>query len=537
MEGRCRHTGDTAAPYTSRVRPLPPTILACVVATAVAAVHPEAQSPQRRWLAGDAHIHSHWSPGYDRSVTPPRYLVGQDAMYPTPHNAAMARAHGLSWMVTTDHGGPGHAKLNRDQAYPELLASRRQVPEVLQFYGMELNMPAMDHHTLIIPRHAGERDMLFEIERRFDAAETWPADPARSTDAARQAAMSFLAALPRLPLVFANHPSRSASGLRAYGADTPAELRDNHTRAPLVYRGLEGAPGHQASGLARDGTPRRTAAGVATGFRGGYTRAGAHTIGGFDQMVAVVGGVWDAMLGEGRRFWVVAASDSHVHFTDPARQGNDFWPGQFHKTYVLAHRSYDDVLDGLRSGRVFAVAGDLISELEVTARAGTARADMGGTLTLKPMRPVQVTVRFRDPVRPNHGGRTPLVARVDVIVGNLTGPPEDVTVDQNPSTRVVARLTRRDLACSGEVCRATVTLPPVGHSQYVRVRGTSTQDDEPQMDTAGEVPWDDLWFYGSPIFLDRGVIAPRERATTSLHLPSPRHSHGTLSEHHHPMTR
>lgn len=53
----------------------------------------------------------------------------------------MARQHGLRWMVATDHGGPTHSKLNRDEAYPELLQSRSAVPEVLQFYGMELNLP------------------------------------------------------------------------------------------------------------------------------------------------------------------------------------------------------------------------------------------------------------------------------------------------------------------------------------------------------------------------------------------------------------
>ena len=27
-----------------------------------------AQAPGLRWLPGDSHIHSHWSPGYDRKV-------------------------------------------------------------------------------------------------------------------------------------------------------------------------------------------------------------------------------------------------------------------------------------------------------------------------------------------------------------------------------------------------------------------------------------------------------------------------------------
>ena len=105
----------------------------------------------RQWLAGDSHIHSHWSADYDETKNPPEPIVGVDGRYSTPINAHRARLYGLSWMVTTDHGGPNHSKLNLTRAYAELEASREMVPEVLQFYGMELNMPAMDHHTLIIP--------------------------------------------------------------------------------------------------------------------------------------------------------------------------------------------------------------------------------------------------------------------------------------------------------------------------------------------------------------------------------------------------
>ncbi|MGH8639983.1 MAG: hypothetical protein ACREUZ_22895, partial [Burkholderiales bacterium] len=130
-----------------------------------------AQTPDAMWLAGDSHVHSHWSPGYDRSTSPPIPIPGRDALYPTPLNAKNAQRFGLSWMVTTDHGGPFHSKLNLTQAYPELVESRRSVPDVLQFYGMELNMPGMDHHTLIIPRVDFEASALYDLESRFDANE------------------------------------------------------------------------------------------------------------------------------------------------------------------------------------------------------------------------------------------------------------------------------------------------------------------------------------------------------------------------------
>src|SRR5918994_5758951 len=238
-----------------------------------------AQDSERAWLAGDSHIHSHWSPGYDRTVTPPVAIQGRDALYPTPLNARMAQRFGLSWMVTTDHGGPNHAKLNLTQAYAELRQSRADIPDVLQFYGLELNMPGMDHHTLIIPHTHFEASALYDLEHRFDANEAFPVDPTRRSAAARVAALTYMSSLPRLPLVFANHPSRSATGVGAFGSTEPWEIRQNIETAPEVYRGMEGGPGHQASSLTMgppidlpadpsDGTAARP---VARGSRGGYS--------------------------------------------------------------------------------------------------------------------------------------------------------------------------------------------------------------------------------------------------------------------------
>ena len=127
-----------------------PGILVFVIAGA--AIILSAQASERRWLAGDSHVHSHWSPGYDRTGDTPRVIKGRDAIYSTPQNASMAERFGLSWMVTTDHGGPNHAKFNATQAYAELAESRELVPGILQFYGMELNMPGMDHQR---PRGSG----------------------------------------------------------------------------------------------------------------------------------------------------------------------------------------------------------------------------------------------------------------------------------------------------------------------------------------------------------------------------------------------
>src|SRR5215813_834954 len=311
------------------------------------------QTEERTWLAGDSHIHSPWSPGYDRSQDPPQPIKGADGIYSTPTNAQKARQYGLSWMVTTDHGGPNHSKLNLLHAYAELEESRKAVPDMFQFYGMELNMPAMDHHTVIIPNTPDEWRVLFNIESQFDKSESWPPDPSRDTEEATVRALLFMNSLRRLPVLFANHPSRSATGIGQYGLDEPREFRSNNDVAPEVYLGMEGAPGHQAAGLAPNGTSKRDELGQPAGDRGAYGNDKARTLGGFDQMTARLGGLWDSMLGEGRHFWIVATSDSHANYADPSKPGSDFWPGQYQKTYVKARRNYDDIIEGLREGRIF----------------------------------------------------------------------------------------------------------------------------------------------------------------------------------------
>ena len=89
-----------------------------------------AVEPERQWFAGDSRIHSHWSADYDETRNPPEPIVGVDGRYATPINAHHARMNGLSWMVTTDHGGPNHSKLNLTRAYAELTSSREMVREV-----------------------------------------------------------------------------------------------------------------------------------------------------------------------------------------------------------------------------------------------------------------------------------------------------------------------------------------------------------------------------------------------------------------------
>ncbi|MFD0654336.1 hypothetical protein ACFQ2Y_43470 [Streptomyces malaysiensis subsp. malaysiensis] len=208
-----------------------------------------------------------------------------------------------------------------------------------------------------------------------------------------------------------------------WGQDTPREFRNGNNAAPNVYVGFEGAPGHQAGPL--NG-----------GARGGY---GSHpTYGGYDQMTARVGGLWDSLLGEGRRWWITATSDSHVHWT---RGGSDFWPGEYSKTYVLARQDYADIMDGLRNGRIWVTTGDLITSLDLTAGGQGKEAAVGETITVsrRQRTDVEIEIRFRPLDGVNHNGDRPEVRRVDLIVGEITGPSADLDADTNPTTRVVGR--------------------------------------------------------------------------------------------------
>jgi hypothetical protein len=298
------------------------------------------------------------------------------------------------------------------------------------------------------------------------------------------------------PVLIANHPARSATGLGVYGQDTPAEFRDWNDAAPHVAVGMEGAPGHQAGALNRDGSLD------SAGARGGYSRFA--TMGGFDQMAARVGGLWDSMLGEGRRWWITSTSDSHRNWRDG---GSDFWPGEYSKTYVYATRTHADILDGIRSGRVFVATGDLISELHISAAIDAGPAvpvPLGGTLTAPAgARTIRLTIRVRDPRERNHHGDAADVARVDLIVGAVTGPVEDRSIDENPATVVVRRFTAADWERAGEFLTMTHELPITGLPFYFRVRGTNVPELEPTVDPRGENPWSDLWFYSNPVFVER----------------------------------
>ena len=211
-------------------------------------------SGNKQWLAGDHHIHGKFSAKWDTSTQPPTPILFGDAHYFTALNAQMAKQHGLQWMVTTDHGGPKHSRVNLEQAYPELVASRKAVPGILQFYGMEFDTPNARHSTLIIPHTDEEAQQLYTIESQFNRREAFPNEFERDTESFMLKALNAMQAMSPRPMLSVNHPARQADELGRFKKVTPEKMRLWQDTAPDVITGMTGIPGHQAATINPDGS-------------------------------------------------------------------------------------------------------------------------------------------------------------------------------------------------------------------------------------------------------------------------------------------
>jgi hypothetical protein len=173
-------------------------------------------------------------------------------------------------------------------------------------------------------------------------------------------------------------------------------LRNFNNAAPEIAFGFETQPGHGASDARGEYTVLRN------GFTGATTRidsVGGTTYGGTGVYGAVIGGVWDSLLGEGRNWWFFASSDWHNRGSfgpDDRRSSQDFLPGEYQRNYTLVRNGDDDryehdddhgrdrrdedrrdgrkrkltpqqIVDGLRTGNTFASSGQLIDRLAFVA--------------------------------------------------------------------------------------------------------------------------------------------------------------------------
>ena len=79
-------------------------------------------------------------------------------------------------------------------------------------------------------------------------------------------------------------------------------------------------PGHQKNSI-RGGYDLEDALGI-----GEMNNRRGATYGGAGTYMSKIGGLWDALLSEGRHWWISASSDFH--------SDDDFYPGEFQKTYT-----------------------------------------------------------------------------------------------------------------------------------------------------------------------------------------------------------
>lgn len=476
------------------------------------------------WLAGDHHIHTQFSP---------------DGFYTVGQQVEQSRRFGLDWLVITDHGGPQHVNIGVVRTQPEIARARASNPDVLVFQGFEWNIPASEHGTVFItpPRRAGDEvAVLQEFERAFDGTVR---SASASTEANERLAVEGIRWLGQQvrdrrvggALFLGNHPSRR-------GVVSPHELRNWRDADPSVAIGYEGAPGHQAAAIPAS----QGGAGQGRGFYDNEPSADSFpgyvfpddyvTYGGYDPMTARLGGVWDSLLSEGKLWTITNNSDNHATYRDPFTRGpgsdfaangqyedpvdsgapitgrGDFWPGYYARTHVGAEgRDYASVVDGLRAGRVWVDHGSLLRALDANAfgRDQGRAATFGGRLSVRAGEDVTVVVSMVLPQGTNFSGDVPGLARVDLISGQVIGPVTDLDTRTAPQTAVVRSF---EIDARQEVVEVSHTFRDVRGPFYVRLRGTDGNHSapgsiEPRVDPLGDSsPFDDLWFYSNPIFVD-----------------------------------
>lgn len=248
-------------------------------------------------------------------------------------------------------------------------------------------------------------------------------------------------------------------------------LRNFNNTAPNVAFGFESQPGHGASSNRGEYQVKRNNFGSAVGL---VDSVGGTTYGGTGVYAAQLGGVWDALLGEGRNWWFFASSDWHNRGSfgpDDRRSTQDFYPGEYQRTHVMVRNGSDKlrpqtIVDGLRSGNAWSASGQLIDRLAFiacTSYAGVAArsnasvealavaaatkgtdidttgcATMGEKLVARPGAEIVVAVVVRDPegtsfspytfpnpslaqIGINQPLNKPVLDHVDVIRGLVTG--------------------------------------------------------------------------------------------------------------------
>lgn len=515
-----------------------------------------------KWLAGDFHQHTLYTDGSTTFdfVMGKNNEFGLDWWANSEHGGARNRdGEGVSWLDTTkypvnpilgDFPEKGYMyrwQSLRDFVYPDIERNRDIYADRKIASGLEWNVPGHEHcSTGIVTENAGAIsafEFIFDksdddtsregevtpygvltkqngkIYEWVDGSKIITSKTVEEQHADAVAGCAWMqqqldeGRIDNGWIVFA-HIERN--GTWSTGGYDINNFRDLNNAGPDVCFGFEGAPGHQANN-----------------DRGGFStnKAFGGTYGGAGFYTATIGGLWDALLGEGRHWYNFASSDYHRHHT---AGGDDFYPGEYQRTWTKAvdenrdgDISLNEIAGGLRSGNSFHVMGDLINALEFTARSKNRMVEMGGDLRIGKRHsagePLVIKIRFKSPAV-NNNGDSPVVDHIDLIAGEITGlvAPDspDYTKATNESTKVIATFTSADWEVDEDGYNV-ITYPIKGldKNMYFRLRGTNQPVDSPyETDEMGnpladslasanlgldeaEEAWADLWFYSNPIFV------------------------------------
>jgi hypothetical protein len=472
-----------------------------------------AKGEQGEYLPGDFHQHTYYTDGSH---------VFADSMDKND-------LYGLQWWANSEHGGRrtqdgenhkwddpvyhpgldilgdptfsgGHQYMYRwqslrDFVYPDIMAARAQYPDKAIINGVEWNVPSREHCSSAIYQPGTDvPTAISEWEYRFDRSDP---DTSRDGDPSVIPGMSPLSKsnstledlYAAVEWMQALHDSGIADGwlvpahIERGGNWYIENFREMKKLGPDVVLGMEGSPGHQAS----------SSRGFSSSSYGG-------TFGGVGFYSAKVGGLWDALSAEGIKWFNYASSDDHSNWRVG---GGDFWPGEYQKNYTYIDTNAADpiqaVFDGNRSGNVWFVAGDLIDELQFTAKSKKQTAMMGETLTVKAGDMVQIKIKVHDPNTPNHCPfdldnmslaqvgisqpcNMPELDHVDLIAGTIYGSsyqpatnldnPKDPDVDWGNDAAVIETFERHGGPDKNGYMTYVINIKPES-SMFIRLRGTN----------------------------------------------------------------
>lgn len=561
----------------------------CAAVLAVAMLSAGSALAAEKWMTGDFHQHTTYTDGsypmndltapgviatspwkdpaglYRSGVMPQGYRFGVDFQANSEHGGTSGKDNfnnawstyspnpaigdaGKMWrwqtLISTSDI-PGYAGPAYLGAFDWIKTIRANYPNKLAMSGMEWNPPGHEHSSTGIV--AANALPIAEFEYRFDNSDS---DGTLTTNTADKmgwagkiqnsvydaSAPDYSTALglnkrhnktidgvkwmqanyPTTGYIVPAHVERAGCGLTG-GAWNIAAFRDINDNGPTVAFGFEGIPGHE----------KETGRG---GFGAGACGGG--TYGGAGYYIANVGGLWDNLLADGRKFYNFASSDFHND------SGADFWPGEYLKTYVKVKNNshedekdkdhkhgekreknhdredvytQEDVVNGLRSGNAYSVHGDLINELDFKVQARNHHdeetATMGETLYVKKGHKATVKIAFKTPTVNNcQAGvnasadyicKAPAVHHVQLIQGRINptkaGKFLADGVTPNPDFKAidasVASIVKTFDASSWKnhdgYTTMTFDVPNVQNDMFFRIRGTNLGYDVKQMDSTG----------------------------------------------------